>query len=566
MSVNIVPIGALFDGTVVLTAGSFTFTGTYDFSGATVTGIAGVTTPGLPDVVAVNAIGDGILGTTADGPGAGPLFMNVDGKFFNSDGYASQAAIAYRTGQASFEDFFTSLTKFSFADDQGTSGQVLTSQGSSALPHWTTPSGSGTVTSITVTVPTGLSVSPATITSSGTFAITTTLNGVLKGNGSGIVAATSGTDYLTPTGSGAGLSGIVLPTRTINGHVLSADVTVTKSDLSLGSVENTALSTWAGSANLTTLGTIGTGIWHGTAIGDTYISSASTWNAKQSALTFSTGLTNTTGTVTVNASQVITTISNLTSNGFVKTSGATGALSIDSSTYLTANQTITLTGNVTGSGTTSITTTIAAGVVTNAMLAGSITAANLVGSDITTLGTITTGTWHGTLIGGTYGGTGVNNGAASIAIGGSVVFSGGFTFTATLTATTAVTFPTSGTLLTTAGSGASLTGIDAAQVSNTINAQTGTTYTAQAGDNGKIVTLSNASAITVTLPNSLVAGWACTFEQLGAGQVTFSAGSGATLQNRQGQSKTAGQYALCFAYVRTNSGTNAVYNLGGDTA
>lgn len=68
----------------------------------------------------------------------------------------------------------------------------------------------------------------------------------------------------------------------------------------------------------------------------------------------------------------ITALSNLTSNGFIKTSGGTGTLSVDTSVYLTGNQTITLSGNVTGSGTTAITTTIANGVVTNAMLAGSI--------------------------------------------------------------------------------------------------------------------------------------------------------------------------------------------------
>lgn len=39
-----------------------------------------------------------------------------------------------------------------------------------------------------------------------------------------------------------------------------------KSDLSLNLVENTALSTWAGSTNLTTLGTISTGTWNATAI------------------------------------------------------------------------------------------------------------------------------------------------------------------------------------------------------------------------------------------------------------------------------------------------------------
>ena len=42
-----------------------------------------------------------------------------------------------------------------------------------------------------------------------------------------------------------------------------------KTMLSLNNVENTALSTWAGSTNITTLGIIGTGTWNGTAIGPT---------------------------------------------------------------------------------------------------------------------------------------------------------------------------------------------------------------------------------------------------------------------------------------------------------
>lgn len=62
--------------------------------------------------------------------------------------------------------------------------------------------------------------------------------------------------------------------------------TISKSKVGLSAVENTALSSWAGTANVTTLGTIGSGIWHGTAIGDTYIASAADWNAKQAALGF----------------------------------------------------------------------------------------------------------------------------------------------------------------------------------------------------------------------------------------------------------------------------------------
>lgn len=79
-------------------------------------------------------------------------------------------------------------------------------------------------------------------------------------------------------------------------------------------------------------------------------------------------------------------------------------------------------------------------------------------SSITTLGTIGTGTWQGSVVGGTYGGTGVNNGANTITLGGSLTTSGAFATTFTMTGATNVTFPTSGTLATTAGTVASVTG------------------------------------------------------------------------------------------------------------
>lgn len=54
-------------------------------------------------------------------------------------------------------------------------------------------------------------------------------------------------------------------------------------------------------------------------------------------LTFSTGLTRTANTITVNTSQSIAKLSNLTGNGFVKTSAGDGTLSIDANTYLTSS-------------------------------------------------------------------------------------------------------------------------------------------------------------------------------------------------------------------------------------
>ncbi len=75
-----------------------------------------------------------------------------------------------------------------------------------------------------------------------------------------------------------------------------------------------------------------------------------------------------------------------------------------------------------------------------------------------------------------------------------------------------------------------------------MNVQTGTTYTIATTDNGKIITLNNASAITVTIP-SLFSGFNCMLIQLGAGQVTI-AGSGTTITNRSGFTKSGGTNAI----------------------
>jgi hypothetical protein len=72
--------------------------------------------------------------------------------------------------------------------------------------------------------------------------------------------------------------------------------------------------------------------------------------------------------------------------------------------------------------------------------------------------------------------------------------------------------------------------INGGLINLTLNAQTGTTYTPIASDSGKLVTLSNAAAITLTLPPSIYAtGEQINFVQLGAGQVTFAAGVGVTI-------------------------------------
>jgi len=66
---------------------------------------------------------------------------------------------------------------------------------------WATPSGSGTVTSVSVVSANGLAGTVATATSTPAITLSTSITGVLKGNGTAISAATAGTDYVAPSGA-----------------------------------------------------------------------------------------------------------------------------------------------------------------------------------------------------------------------------------------------------------------------------------------------------------------------------------------------------------------------------
>lgn len=72
-------------------------------------------------------------------------------------------------------------------------------------------------------------------------------------------------------------------------------------------------------------------------------------------------------------------------------------------------------------------------------------------TSITTLGTISTGVWSGSVIGSSFGGTGVNNGASTLTLAGSVSHIGAFTQAFTATGNTTLTLPLTGTLATLSG-------------------------------------------------------------------------------------------------------------------
>lgn len=99
----------------------------------------------------------------------------------------------------------------------------------------------------------------------------------------------------------------------------------------------------------------------------------------------------------------------------------------------------------------------------------------------------------------------------------------GLLFNTSGSAGTVTSVDASGGVQTVAGSAITATGtIRAAAV---FNAQTGTTYTVLTGDRGKLVTLSNAAAIAVTLPvagGTFPDGWFVDVQCIGAGTATIT--------------------------------------------
>jgi hypothetical protein len=109
--------------------------------------------------------------------------------------------------------------------------------------------------------------------------------------------------------------------------------------------------------------------------------------------------------------------------------------------------------------------------------------------------------------------------------------------------------------------------IASTQIGPVFDDQTVTSYAMSMYDWGKVVTLTNAAAIAVSLQAGIAKGWNALVCQGGAGQITFSAAAGVTLVNRQSQYKSAGQYAMLSLICLSNvAGNNPVIVLGGDTS
>ena len=102
-----------------------------------------------------------------------------------------------------------------------------------------------------------------------------------------------------------------------------------------------------------------------------------------------------------------------------------------------------------------------------------------------------------------------------------------------------------------------------------INAQTGTTYTTVLADNGKLITQTNASPITTTIPPfSSVAypvGAQINFVQYGAGKVTFAQGAGVTISST-GATATAPELRAQFSSATAICVSQDNWFIAGDIA
>ena len=197
-----------------------------------------------------------------------------------------------------------------------------------------------------------------------------------------------------------------------------------------GNLSGTTLASGVVTTSATTVGTIGSGTWQGTAVADSYVASASTWNGKQDALTF--GISNT--NVTKAGSGIV-------DDDFLRIDGTTmeGRSASEVLSDIGAQASLTFgisNGNVTKCNATvadndfiRIDGTEQEGRSASEVLSDIGASAVAGSSSIVTVGTVTSGTWNGTAIADDYGGTGQSTYAT-----GDVLYASGANTLAKLTA------------------------------------------------------------------------------------------------------------------------------------
>lgn len=213
---------------------------------------------GVTKYVEGDDLGGGITALTGDvtASGTGSVVATI------AAGAVTNAKVATGIDAAKIGDGTISNTEFQYLNGVSSAIQTqLDAKAASGHAHSISD-----VTSLQTTLD-GKQTLDATLTA---FAgLTIAADSLTIGTGSDAFSQTTFAANTFPAKSSAGN----LVAKTITDFGLSllddADASTARTTLGLGSVENTALSTWAGSTNVTTLGTIGTGTWNATQIGVT---------------------------------------------------------------------------------------------------------------------------------------------------------------------------------------------------------------------------------------------------------------------------------------------------------
>jgi hypothetical protein len=165
-------------------------------------------------------------------------------------------------------------------------------------------------------------------------------------------------------------------------------------------------------------------------------------------------------------------------------------------------------------------------------------------TSVSTVGTISTGTWQGSVIAGDYGGTGVANTGKSITLGGNFTTSGAYALTVTLIASTAVTLPASGTLATLAGA-------------ETFTAKTFGNYTET------VYAITDGSTVALDPNNGPIQTWTLGGSRTPT-QANWAAGQSITLLVDDGSAATITWTTLAVTW-KTGGGTAPTLNTSGYT-
>jgi len=289
--------GVSFDGTanITVTADAGTLTGSTLASGVTASSLTSVGT--LANLTVTNPITGSVTGSSGSTTGnaatatALQTARAINGTSFNGTADITVTAAAGTLTGSTLASGVTasSLTSvgtlstlavsgtttlntvaYTWPSSGGSNGQVLTTNGSGTL-SWTTISGGGGTTTNSLTAGSFLTGGSF----NGSAAVTFAVDATDANTASKVVARDSSGNFsagtITAALSGNASTAATLQTsRNINGVAFngSADITVTAA---AGTLTGTTLASGVTASSLTSVGTIATGVWQGTAIGNAYI-------------------------------------------------------------------------------------------------------------------------------------------------------------------------------------------------------------------------------------------------------------------------------------------------------